>query len=102
MFIRQDHFRLVNALGEWAYQSKHIPGSMHFATMRDALHSLNTEHEIVIYCSDASCIANAALGQLLERTSYAHTALRGWLPGVGAGGLSLRGRVGQEAEGIMT
>jgi Rhodanese-like domain len=64
---RQDHFRLVMALGEWAYQAKHIPGSIHFATMREALHSLNTEDEIVVFFSDASCLASAALGQLLER-----------------------------------
>src|SRR6266704_3959298 len=85
---RQDHFRLVMALGEWAYQAKHIPGSIHFATMRDALHSLNKEDEIVVYCSDASCIASAALGQLLERHGYTHVLHF-------AGGLSVRGRVGQ-------
>ena len=67
---RKDHFRLVMALGEWAYQAKHIPSSINFATMRDALHSLNKEDEIVVYCSDASCIASAALGQLLERNGY--------------------------------
>jgi hypothetical protein len=44
---RQDDFRLVMALAEWAYQAKHIPGSIHFATMREALHSLNKEDEIV-------------------------------------------------------
>jgi len=26
---RQDPFRLGMALGEWAYQAKHIPGSLH-------------------------------------------------------------------------
>src|SRR5438067_13719213 len=71
------------ALAEWAYQAKHIPGSIHFATMRDALHSLNKEDEIVVYCSDASCIASAALGQLLERNGYPHVlhfagALQEW------------------------
>ena len=69
---RQDNFRLVMALGEWAYQAEHIPGSIYFATMRDALHSLNKEDEIVVYCSDENCIASTALGQLLERNSYPH------------------------------
>jgi rhodanese-related sulfurtransferase len=67
---RKDNFRLVMALAEWAYQAKHIPGSIHFATMKDALHALNKEDEIVVYCSDASCIASQALGQLLERNGY--------------------------------
>src|SRR6266581_6156274 len=64
---REENFRLVMALAEWAYQAKHIPGSIHFTTMREALHSLNKEDEIVVYCSDANCIASTALGQLLER-----------------------------------
>ena len=69
---RQEDFCLVMALPEWAYQMKHIPGSMHFATMREALQSLNKEDEIVVYCSDESCIASKAFGQLLERQGYTH------------------------------
>ena len=69
---RKEDFRLVMALAEWAYQAKHIPGSIHFATMREALQSLNKEDEIVVYCSDENCIASTALGQLLERNGYSH------------------------------
>jgi rhodanese-related sulfurtransferase len=72
MLDRQDDFRLVMALGEWAYQAKHIPGSIHFATFREALQSLNTGDEIVVYCSDANIIASTALGQMLERHGYSH------------------------------
>jgi rhodanese-related sulfurtransferase len=67
---RNDNFRLVMALGEWEYRAKHIPGSLHFATMREALASLKEEDEIVVYCSDETCIASTALGQLLERNGY--------------------------------
>ncbi len=69
---RQEDFRLVMALGKWEYQAKHIPGSLLFATKPDALASLNKEDEIVVYCSDETCIASRALGQLLERHGYAH------------------------------
>ncbi len=69
---RKESFRLVMALGEWAYQAEHIPGSIHFATTREALQSLNKEDEIVVYCSDENCFASKALGQLLERDGYAH------------------------------
>jgi rhodanese-related sulfurtransferase len=72
MLDRQDDFRLVMALSEWAYLAKHIPGSLHFATFREALQSLNKEDEIVVYCSDENCIASTALGQLLERHGYLH------------------------------
>lgn len=67
---RKEDFRLVMALADWAYQAKHIPGSIHFATTREALQSLNKEDEIVVYCSDENCIASKALGQLLERNGY--------------------------------
>ncbi|HLZ62158.1 MAG TPA: rhodanese-like domain-containing protein [Ktedonosporobacter sp.] len=69
---RKEDFRLVMALGEWAYQAKHIPGSIHFATMRDGLRSLGKDEEIVVYCSDEKCIASQAFGQLLERSGYTH------------------------------
>ncbi len=68
----KEDFRLVMALAEWAYQAKHIPGSIHFATMKEAIHSLNKDDEIVVYCSDENCIASTALGQLLERNGYSH------------------------------
>ncbi len=68
----KEPFSLVMALSDWAYQAKHIPGSIHFATMRDALHSLGKEDEIVVYCSDENCIASKALGQLLDRNGYPH------------------------------
>lgn len=69
---RKENFRLVMALAEWAFQAKHIPGSIHFDTMREALQSLSRDDEIVVYCSDENCIASTALGQLLERNGYAH------------------------------
>jgi rhodanese-related sulfurtransferase len=69
---RKENFRLVNALSEWAFQAKRIPGSIHFPTLREALHSLNKDDEIVVYCSDENCIASKALGQLLERNGYTH------------------------------
>jgi rhodanese-related sulfurtransferase len=69
---RKENFRLVMALAEWAYEAKHIPGSIHFATMKEAIQSLNKDDEIVVYCSDENCIASTALGQLLERNGYSH------------------------------
>jgi rhodanese-related sulfurtransferase len=67
-----ENFRLVMALAEWAYHAKHIPGSIHFDTIKEAIQSLNKDDEIVVYCSDENCIASKALGQLLERNGYTH------------------------------
>ena len=89
---RQENFRLVMALAEWAYEAKHIPGSIHFATMKEAIQSLNKDDEIVVYCSDESCIASTALGQLLERNGYSHVLHY-------AGGLQDWEQVGYPLEG---
>ncbi|WP_201367486.1 rhodanese-like domain-containing protein [Dictyobacter formicarum] len=72
---KMDHqasFRLVMALNEWQYQTKRIPGSLYFATIQKALAELRKEDEIVVYCSDRTCVASAALGKLLEYQGYAH------------------------------
>ncbi|HEV2662488.1 MAG TPA: rhodanese-like domain-containing protein, partial [Ktedonobacteraceae bacterium] len=68
----KENFHLVMALAEWAYQAKHIPGSIHFDTIKEAIHTLNKDDEIVVYCSDENCIASKALGQLLERNGFTH------------------------------
>ena len=72
MLDRHEPIRLVMALGDWAYQVKHIPGSIHFATTQETLQALGKDDEIVVYCSDENCIASRALGQLLERNGYTH------------------------------
>ena len=68
---RQDPFRLVMAPGEWAYQAKYIPGSLHFATMREALHSLNKEDEIAAAQGQAERAGRlfGAASRLLPSTS---------------------------------
>jgi deferrochelatase/peroxidase EfeB len=37
-----------------------------------ALQALSRADEIVVYCSDETCIASKAFGQLLERGGYSH------------------------------
>jgi len=65
---RGDDFRLVNALGEWEFNAKHIPGSEHFATLEQALESLNPDEEIVVYCSNPACRASQKMYKdLVER-----------------------------------
>ncbi len=98
MLDRHEPIRLVMALSEWAYQAKHIPGSIHFATFREALQSLNKEDEIVVYCSDENCIASRSLGQLLERNGYTHVLhFAGGLEEWEQAGYPEDGRMGQAA-----
>jgi rhodanese-related sulfurtransferase len=67
---RGDKFKLVNALGEWAFNAKHIPGSINVSKMQDAKKMLNHDDDIVIYCSNPSCIASIIGYQLLTRMGY--------------------------------
>jgi rhodanese-related sulfurtransferase len=67
---RGDPLKLVNALGEWEYRAAHIPGSLHFATPEETLRGLARDDEIVVHCSNPSCMASVALYQLLERNGY--------------------------------
>jgi rhodanese-related sulfurtransferase len=67
---RGDDFKLVMALGEWAYRAKHIPGSLNYATVEEALQALKPEDEIVVYCSDVHCPASAAAYHMLRGRGY--------------------------------
>src|SRR5687768_5146730 len=67
---RGDKFKLVNALGEWAFNAKHIPGSINISKIEDAKKRLNPSDEIIMYCSNPSCIASVIGYQLLTNMSY--------------------------------
>jgi rhodanese-related sulfurtransferase len=91
---RGDPIKLVNALGDWEYRAAHIPGSLHFATPEEALRKLDRDDEIVVHCSNPSCMASVALYQLLERNGYRN--LRRF-----AGGLQEWQQAGYRLEGAM-
>jgi rhodanese-related sulfurtransferase len=55
---RGDHIRLVNALRDWEFNAKHIPGSEHFSNFEDVLKALKPDDEIVVYCTDPPCRAS--------------------------------------------
>jgi hypothetical protein len=46
---RGDEFKLVMALGEWAFRAKHIPGSLNVSNPDKAAMLLKPEDEIVVY-----------------------------------------------------
>jgi rhodanese-related sulfurtransferase len=68
---RGDEFRLVMTLSELAYRAKHIPTSVCFETIGDALDVLDRADEIVVYCADAHCAASIYAYRFLEREGYA-------------------------------
>ena len=65
-----DDVKLVMALNHWAYDAKHIPGSLHFDTP-DALYAaLRPDDEIVVYCSQNDCLSSVAVYRDLVARGY--------------------------------
>ena len=65
-----DNFKLVNALGEWAFNAKHIPSSINFSKIEEARKILDPNDDIVIYCSNPSCISSNTSYQHLTNMAY--------------------------------
>ncbi len=73
--------RLVMSLQRWAYEALHIPGSLHFDTPEKLFDALDTDDEIIVYCSDAACVGSRFAYKALVNAGY--TNVRRY-----AGGLS--------------
>lgn len=67
---RGDQFKLVNALGERAFEAKRIPGSINISNMRGARNMLYPDDDIVIHCFNPSCIASIIGYQILTSMGY--------------------------------
>jgi rhodanese-related sulfurtransferase len=93
---RGDDFKLVMTLGEWAFQLSHIPGSLNvssFEQARELLSPVDKDEEIVVYCSDANCIASQAAYRFLTENGYSNVRRY-------AGGLSDWQMAGYPLEGM--
>ena len=55
---RGDQFKLVNALGEWVFEEKRIPGSINSSNTLDARTIFDPDDDIVIHCSKPSYVAS--------------------------------------------
>jgi rhodanese-related sulfurtransferase len=67
---RGDQFKLVNALGDWAFEAKRIPGSINISNMQDARRMLHSDDDIVIHCSNPLCPASIIGYQFLIHNGY--------------------------------
>jgi rhodanese-related sulfurtransferase len=78
--LRGDEFTLVMTLSGFAYRAKHIPGSVHFETVEEAVAALDPEDEIVVYCADVHCAASIYAYRLLQREGF--TRVRRYAGGI--------------------
>ena len=69
---RGDDFKLIMALNRWAFDAKHIPGSLHFDTPAELYAAVKPDDEIVVYCSNVDCLSSVALYRDLVRRGYSN------------------------------
>ena len=87
-----DPIKLVMALNRWAYDAKHIPGSLHFDDPNDLYSSLHKDDEIIVYCSNVDCLSSVALYRALIERGYSQVRrYAGGLIDWEDGGLPLEG-----------
>jgi rhodanese-related sulfurtransferase len=67
---RGDDFKLVMTYHEWAYNIKHIPGSINIYTWEDALVVLEPADEIVVYCTNKACNASVHAYKFLVSNGF--------------------------------
>jgi rhodanese-related sulfurtransferase len=67
---RREPFKLVMAMGAFAFQAKHIPGSLHFDTSDQMFAALAPDDDIVVYCSNVECHASVSLYSALRARGY--------------------------------
>ena len=67
---RGDDLRLIMALNRWAFNAKHIPGSIHFDTPDELYATVRQDDDIVVYCSHVDCLSSVALYRDLVRRGY--------------------------------
>lgn len=63
-------FKLIMALNGWAFEAKHIPGSLHFDTPEGLFAAVRPDDEVVVYCSNVDCLSSVALYRDLVRHGY--------------------------------
>jgi rhodanese-related sulfurtransferase len=61
---------LIMALNRWAFDAKHIPGSLHFDTPNELYAAVKPDDEVIVYCSNVNCLASVALYRDLVARGY--------------------------------
>jgi rhodanese-related sulfurtransferase len=89
-----DDFRLIMALNRWAFDAKHIPGSLHFDTPEALYAAIRPDDDVVVYCSNVDCLASVAMYRDLVARGYRQVRrYAGGLLDWEDAGLPLEGRV---------
>jgi len=89
---RGEPLKLIMALNRWAFDAKHIPGSIHFDTPEALYAAVKPDDEVIVYCSHVDCLSSVALYRDLVRRGYSNVRrYSGGLLDWEAAGLPLEG-----------
>ena len=67
--------QLVAAIDEFAFKPSHIPGSLFFASPKDAVSRLDKKMETIIYCSGPGCITGPFACQYFMQKGFEKVVL---------------------------
>ncbi len=99
---RGENVKLVMTMNDTAYDWLHIPGSLHFERVADALKWLDPNDEVVVYCSNPLCYYSIQAYHALRSKGFTKVArYAGGLLDWQDAGYPLEGRLAQ-AQGGMT
>jgi rhodanese-related sulfurtransferase len=95
---RGEDVKLIMALNRWAFDAKHIPGSLHFDSPDELYAAVRPSDEIVVYCSHVDCLSSVALYRDLVRRGYRNVRrYAGGLLDWEEAGLPLEGEFGSDS-----
>ena len=63
---------LINAMEEYKFRAKHIPGSLNLFGKEEIEKTLKKDDTIIVYCTDHACNKSILLYQLLDAMGYVH------------------------------
>jgi hypothetical protein len=67
---RGDDNKLMMACNRWAFDAKHVPGSLHFDTPDELYAAVRPHDDVVVSSSNVDCLSSAALYRDLVRRGY--------------------------------
>jgi hypothetical protein len=62
---RGDDFKLIMALNRWAFDAKHIPGSLHFDTPDELYAAVRPDNDVVVCCRRVRADEGAEMNERL-------------------------------------
>jgi rhodanese-related sulfurtransferase len=69
-----ENVKLVMTMSDTAYDWLHIPGSLHFDRISDAVRRLNPDDEVVVYCTNPECYCSTQAYHMLRGRGFTNVA----------------------------